>query len=326
MAKKTQGKSTYTATISNPLADLSIPSFEEKRESEIEREFLDSSEFTLRPKDYREFSKGNSPEGSAMAVERNVDPSRASYADFVSNISINPHQRFSSSFDKGYEAAYSKSSGLRDQSPLDRSYNGVIAFKRGGENLIPLFITDVITNFSLSGTTSYSASGSVFYPRNFAQTSILLRCQAPTQLYYGKVIEAIRDSHTPLDEMCRLFVIPKNGDTVAINGVFETIIADGYVTQAIRKHTRHEFSPEFEIPFTVSRFLAPSAWADGEVEYKANSDWHSLITSVRESPIQFEPPPQQLGIANTEKAVSKYSESKNGAKSSKNADSNKKSK
>lgn len=208
------------------------------------------------------------------------------YADFVSKKN---KQSVFAEYSRGYEAEFAKNS----HTSLGKAHNGTLSFDGAGES-IPLFVYDLSLDFVMNGGTQQSSKGAVFYPKNFRQSDLLVQCQAPNPLYYGKAVEAIRDSQMPSATIARL-TIKKGGTPTKFNtrGDHEGIEAVGYVSLIARKHTRFVYSPEFEIRFTVVQFLSPTAWAGSvKLKYTVNADWHNLIAGAKGYDRDYEAAPE----------------------------------
>lgn len=211
----------------------------------------------------------------------------ANYSEFVSsNNELHTGDPFSAGYSSGYESEFAKHTGNR----FDGGHNGNLAFTKSGSS-VPLFITDVNIDFSLTGSTAQSVSGQVFYPKNFNQASLVITCQAPNPLYYGKVIEAVRDSQMPLSYISHLRITQPNNQTNIIKGTYEEIKCQGYVSQATRSYQALTYSPEFQLVFTVAIWESPKDWADSTVTYPMQHDWRQLITPTKDNPILFEKEP-----------------------------------
>lgn len=195
----------------------------------------------------------------------------ANYSDFVSRSNkIDPFAAYGS----GYEAEFAKQS----KTTLDGKHNANLSFD-GASQGIPLFVSDMNIDFNLNGETHQSAGGAVFYPKNFRQSDIVLTCQAPNPLYYGKVVESVRDGQMPYATIARLSIYKRGVEgEYNLKGPHPRFEAVGYVSLINRRHERFVYSPEFQISFTVVQFVSPEGWS-GSVnsKYVIQGDWHNLV-------------------------------------------------
>lgn len=127
---------------------------------------------------------------------------------------------------------------------------------KGGRRL---WVYEIQTGFSLSGTTGQSINARTFFPRNRVQQSITVLCQCPNQQNYAETVEWIRSTHKLRSTSVRLSITTYN---MPVKGQSEPLLAEGYIKSVPRSHSRFEYAPELRFDFLVERILLPAAWKD----------------------------------------------------------------
>ncbi len=145
--------------------------------------------------------------------------------------------------------------------------------------IVPLWVYEYETGFSLSGITGQSYKTRSFFPRNRIQQSVAVSCQFPDQKSYGDAIEWIRQQQKTRSSAILLQII---GRTVPVKGRNTSFAAEGYVKSVQRQHQRFVYAPELRFDFLVERTLSPSNWADSLTTEELKGprslpDWKTVI-------------------------------------------------
>ena len=156
--------------------------------------------------------------------------------------------------DKGGPTAKS-SSFLRIPETV-RGSGGKAASKVHGRGL---WVYEVQTGFSLSGTTGQSYQTRSFFPRNRVQQSITVLCQCPNQQNYADTVEWIRATQKSHSTSVKLAITTK---VMPVKGQSLPLLVEGYIKSVPRSHRRFEYAPELRFDFLVERVDLPAAWAD----------------------------------------------------------------
>lgn len=166
--------------------------------------------------------------------------------------------------------------------------NGILEYKHGSGKKQKLWVYEVQTGFSLSGTTGQSQKVRSFFPRNRVQQSFMVMCQCPNQLEYGQTVEWIRESQQKQSTSVRLTIAAKN---MPVKGKGSPILAEGYIKSVQRKHSRFEYAPELQFEFLVERIYSPDAWKDTqEVTIRRLKSWRDIIDNqVKSGFIRIDP-------------------------------------
>lgn len=175
-------------------------------------------------------------------------------------------------FDRGYDVTFFGT----DDAPKP---NARLHFPWPGDKFVSLWVIDVSIDFGLAGSTAQSRTTRSFFPHNSIPPVITVQCIAPNQFLYGKTLETIRSSHRNLDTAClHVFsggIAPAGSHH---KGQHDAVAAEGYVQNARRHHTKHEYAPEFTIEFTVSNMISP--YKDQTVDQKGLLDWHDITQKI----------------------------------------------
>ena len=156
-------------------------------------------------------------------------------------------------------------------------WNGLLYYKSDSSAYQPLWVYEVKTGFSLSGTTAQSRSVRSFFPHNRVQQSVIVSCQCPNQLVYGQTVEWIRESQKKLSTSVQLTIFSKN---MPVKGLGSPIHAEGYIKNVSRRHVRFEYAPELEFEFLVERVFSESS-SDRGVKMRILNSWKDIIESQK---------------------------------------------
>lgn len=175
---------------------------------------------------------------------------------------------------KGYDVRATKGNRPNPVRP-----NGLLS--KGGTNVY-LWVYEVQTGFSMSGTRGQSVRTRSFFPRNFVQPTFTVLCQSPNQENYANVMEFMRDAQTDIDSNVKLAIVSRSLYTgYKLKGAHEDNDMEGYIKNAPRVHNRFEYAPNFRFDFVVERFLAPATWADKVASQRVLPSWKDVIESKK---------------------------------------------
>jgi hypothetical protein len=178
-------------------------------------------------------------------------------------------------FDRGYDVQTA-----RREEPIGA--NGFLTF-RGVEK--KLWVYEVQSGFSMSGSTGQSYRTRSFFAHNMVQPAFTIACQCPNQDIYGDTVEFLRWTQTSFDSSLRLEVVPrfvkdlpahKGQANRRLRGPHRAIIAEGYVKSVPREHERHVYAPELSFAFIVERMLA-GLGSENPVQIRQLKNWNDII-------------------------------------------------
>ena len=196
----------------------------------------------------------------------------------------------------GYDVTYGRGSA-REATPRDSGRttrnNGKLIF-RG--QVAQLWINDVRTGFSISGSTAQSYRTRSYFAHHLVQPVISVQSQFPNQQKYADTIELIRFNHTTFDSSMTLLVdghylnYDVGNNQRGSHGGFSV---EGYVKSVKRGHRRHEYAPSLAFDFVIERVIVgPNgnpAWADDTVTIRRLKDWNQIIQDKKQSGFQVDP-------------------------------------
>lgn len=186
---------------------------------------------------------------------------------------------------KGYDVAAITAANKR----LLGKANGWLSY--GGDE-VPLWVQEVTTGWSMSGSTAQSSRTRSFFPRNFQQPSFTISCQFPSQREYADVAQFVRRTHKGLESATFLEILGvRTGPIIQsgrrsgkpsrrLKGPSQNIAAEGYVDHISRTHEQGVYSPEQNFNFVIERIISPGAWADKMVTIRKLKSWHDIVQSV----------------------------------------------
>lgn len=150
--------------------------------------------------------------------------------------------------DKGYWVRIPKANGS--------TFN---AWLTGADRVtrFPLWIYQMGIDFSLKGSTAQSQMTRSYFPRNFSQPTVVFRGQCLDQANYRKLGEFVRRQQVQAVSSGKVMgvTVPRAGNSVAgkQRGPRDGFSAEGYVLTMQTGAGFGEFTPEYELPFVVSR-------------------------------------------------------------------------
>lgn len=190
--------------------------------------------------------------------------------------------------DQGYDVTAT-------QKNLPPRPNGLLS---KGQQKVYLWVYEVQTGFSMSGTRGQSFRTRSFFPRNFVQPSFTVMCQSPNQENYANVIEFMRDAQTDIDSNINLAIVSRSLYTgYNLKGAHEDNEMEGYIKTIPRTHNRFDYAPNFRFEFVVERFLAPATWADKPVGNKVLPSWKDVIQEKSQKGLIYQPPDPETDAA-----------------------------
>ncbi len=144
---------------------------------------------------------------------------------------------------------------------------------------LPLWIHELETSFSITGSFAQSVDKRDFYPRNFNQPTWTFRGQTHNEHEYSHIGEFIRNGQIRAIEGDALFIIGVNGGGIPakrnMKGTHQGTKLQGYISGVRRRHERWVNAPEYQFEFVVARHLAGPI-VDAPVVPKILKDWKGL--------------------------------------------------
>jgi hypothetical protein len=148
---------------------------------------------------------------------------------------------------------------------------------------IYLFIEEIETDLSLSGSTGQGLHTRDFYPHNFVQPNYTLRCQAPGQREYGRVAEFVRKAQRNcLVRNTRMALLVPGSRWPLVKhmkGPRKPFYAFGYVTSMPRIHRAHDPAPSYEIQFLIAQVRSGIFQDTPYTAYKL-ARWSDIVDNI----------------------------------------------
>lgn len=192
--------------------------------------------------------------------------------------------------------------------PFNKGYNvyttSLQASERGANawltdlydnSYVKLWVHEIATDLSISGTTGQSGLTRDFYPHNFTQMSFAITCQSPGQEVLGKTAEFVHKAqrnNITQNSLMRI-TIPSGGIAAGagMKGRRSGLSLLGYIMNMPRIHTLDP-APDFTFNFTVSSVSSGFLQEQPYVMYNL-ATWNDIVQSILQANL-LEPPHAEL--------------------------------
>lgn len=126
-----------------------------------------------------------------------------------------------------------------------------------------LWVNNVESAFTVSGSVAQSVARRQFFPRDFAQPALMISGQTPNQYEYGRIAEFVRQSHLNVINpsfggtglglvTLTVFTDQKPTKFPMVKGPHQNLRIRGYVSSIERATERFVNAPDFKFEFIIA--------------------------------------------------------------------------